>query len=273
MTCFGIFGYSAYVLYKNPVLFLLPSIGSAISITAEVFFIIGLYNNNTDNYFPFSDIFILVLFFTAFVITYFQLVITRNVILRKETGGGINYYYGESIVGVFLIYSIYTLALVNIGAYENDTRKSFAIKSDRLSLYTYKLESYNDIIAIIPFGVFLSLLSVVVSFFFNMWMIEYYMLVQNQIPNKRFLLYESLKNIVGITIRKDKRSKMIPLLLVTLVISILGFVLTNIVIIPVAESLNMYMFQFAISSIIGTIYSPFYLICLFFILLPRSYVR
>ena len=262
------------MLYKNPVLFLLPSIGSAISIIAEVFFITGLYNNNNDNYFPFSNTFVLALFFLAFVITYFQLVIARNIMLRKETRGGINYYYyGESIVGIFIIYSIYVLALVDIGASENDTRKSFAIKSDRFSLYTYKLESHDDIITIIPFGIFLSLLSVVVSFFLNMWMIQYYILVQNQVANRHFLLYESFKNILGFTIRKDKRSKMVPLLLVTLVISFLGFILTNITIIPIADNLNMYMFQFAISSLIGTIYSPFYLICLFFILLPRSYVR
>lgn len=116
------------MLYKNPVLFLLPSIGSAISIIAEVFFITGLHNYNNDNYFPFSNTFVLVLFLIAFVITYFQLVIARNIMLRKETRGGINYYYyyyGESIVGIFLIYSIYVLALVDIGASENDTRKSF----------------------------------------------------------------------------------------------------------------------------------------------------
>jgi hypothetical protein len=267
VICFDIFGHSAYVLYKNPILFLLPSIGLAVSIIAEVFFIIGLYNNNNDNYFPFSNTFVLVLFFIAFVIAYFQLIIAWKVMLRKETGGENNYYYSETIVGIFIIYSIYALALVDIGALENDTRKSFAIKSDRFSLYTYKLESHDDIITIVPFGVFLSLLSVAVSFFFNMWMIQYYILVQNQVANRHFLLYESFKNIVGFTIRKDKRAKMVSLLLVTLVISILGFVLTNIAIIPIAESLNMYMFQFTISSAIGTIYSPFYLIYLFFILL------
>jgi hypothetical protein len=264
---------SAYVLYKNPILFLLPSIGSTISIIAEVFFITGLYNNNTNNYFPFSDIFVLLLFFTAFVVTYFQLVIVRHVML-KRTPGIINYYYGESIVGIFLIYSIYAVALVDIGAYENDIRETFAIKSDPFSLYTYKLESYNDIIAIIPFGILLSLLSVIVSFFFNMWMVEYYMLIRNQIAN-RSCLYESLKNIIGITIRKDKRSKMVPILLViciTLVISMLGFVLANIAIIAVEESLSTYMFQFAISRVIGNFYSPFYLVFLFFILFPRSYM-
>lgn len=270
MICFDIFGHSAYVLYKNPILFLLPLIGSAISIIAEVFFITGLYNNNTNSYFPFSDILVLVLFFIAFVITYFQLVIARNVMLKKATGSNNNYYYGESIVSIFLIYAIYALVLVDIGAYENDIRKSFTIKSDPFSLYTHKLESYNDIIAIVPFGIVLTLLSVVVSFIFNMWMVEYYyVFVGNHLTN-RYYLYESLKNIVGITISKDKRSKMVPLVLVTVVISILGFILTNIAIISVAESLNMYILQFIISSIIGTIYSPFYLICLFLILLPRS---
>jgi hypothetical protein len=271
VICFDIFGHSAYVLYKNPILFLLPSIGSAISIIAEVFFITGLYNNNTNSYFPFSDILVLVLFFIAFVITYFQLVIATNVMLKKAAASGSrNHYYDERIVGVFIIYSIYALALVHVGDYENDIRKSFSVKSDRFLLYTFKLKSHNDIISIIPFGILLTLLSVLVSFIFNMWLVQYYSVFVGNHLTHRYYLYESLKNIVGITISKDKRSKMVPLVLATVVISILGFILTNIAIISVAESLNMYIFQFTISSIIGTIYSPFYLICLFLILLPRS---
>jgi hypothetical protein len=253
----------------------LPSIGSAISIIAEAAFVTGLlYNNNNNNYFLFSDILVLSLFFIAFVITYFQLVIARNVMLKKTSRRSSNnsYYYGEIIVGLFVIYSIYALALVHIGDYENDIRKSFASKSDRFSLYTFKLDSYNEIIAIIPFGILLSLLLVVVSFVFNLWMIGYYILIGNQVAN-RYFLYESLKNIVDITIKEDKRSKMVSLFLVTIVISILGFMLTNIAIVSIVDSLSMYMFQFVISSVVGMIYSPFYLICLFFILLPRSYAR
>ena len=270
MICFDIFRRSAYVLYKNPILFLLPSIGSAISIIVEVLFITGLYINNTDNYFPFSDTLALALFFIAFVITYLQLAIARNVVLKKTAVSGSSNYYGERIVGVLIIYSIYALALVHIGDYENDIRKSFAAKSDRFSLYTFKLKSHNDIISIIPFGILLTLLSVVVSFIFNMWLVQYYSVFVGNHLTHRYYLYESLKNMVSITISKDKTSKMVPLVLVTVVISILGFILTNIAIISVGNSLNMYMFQFIILSIIGTIYSPFYLICLFLILLPRS---
>jgi hypothetical protein len=271
VICFDIFRRSVYVLYKNPILFLLPSIGSAISIIVEVLFITGLYINNTDNYFPFSAILALALFFIALVVTYLQLAIASNVVLKKVAASGSrNHYYGERIVGVFIIYSIYALALVHIGDYENDIRKSFAAKSDRFSLYTFKLKSHNDIISIIPFGILLTLLSVVVSFIFNMWLVQYYyVFVGNHLTN-RYYLYESLKNIVGITISKDRTSKIVPLILVTVVISIFGFILTNIAIISVAESLNMYILQFIISSIIGTIYSPFYLVCLFLILLSKS---
>jgi hypothetical protein len=272
VICFDIFRRSVYALYKSPILFLLPSIGSAISIIVEVLFITGLYNNNTDNYFPFSNTLALALFFIAFVITYLQLTIASNVVLKKASASGSkNHYYGERIVDVFIIYSIYALALVHIGDYENDIRKSFSAKSDRFSLYTFKLKSHNDIISIIPFGILLTLLSVIFSFIFNMWLVQYYsVFVENHHLRHRYYLYESLKNMVSITISKDRTSKIVPLVLVTVVISILGFILTNIAIISVAESLNMYIFQFTISSIIGTIYSPFYLICLFLILLPRS---
>jgi hypothetical protein len=63
----NIFKTSAYLLYKNPILFLLPSVGSIISIVYEAFYLVGLSNNNNNNnnnqnYFPFSDIFVLFLF-------------------------------------------------------------------------------------------------------------------------------------------------------------------------------------------------------------------
>jgi hypothetical protein len=101
-------------------------------------------------------------------------------------------------------------------------------------------------------------------------LIEYYYVFVGNHRTNRYYLYESLKYMASITISKDKTSKMVSLVLVTVVTSILGFILTNIAIISVGNSLNMYMFQFIISSIIGTISSPFYLICLFLILLPRS---
>ena len=39
-----------YVLYGNPILFLMPSIGFVISVTTEASFVVGLYNNNNVNY-------------------------------------------------------------------------------------------------------------------------------------------------------------------------------------------------------------------------------
>jgi hypothetical protein len=60
----GVIPPSVYLLYKNPILFVLPSIGSIISIIFEAFYLVGLRNNNNNNnnnnqnYFPFSDIFI-----------------------------------------------------------------------------------------------------------------------------------------------------------------------------------------------------------------------
>src|SRR6266487_441386 len=72
MIPMGIFKHTAFLLYKNPILFLLPSIGSLISIITEGTFVIGLRNNNNQNYFPFSDVAVLILFFIAFTITYFN---------------------------------------------------------------------------------------------------------------------------------------------------------------------------------------------------------
>jgi hypothetical protein len=105
VICFDIFRRSVYVLYKNPILFLLPSIGSAISIIVEVLFITGLYINNTDNYFPFSDTLALALFFIVLVVTYLQLAIASNVVLKKVAASGSknHYYYGERIVGVYVV--------------------------------------------------------------------------------------------------------------------------------------------------------------------------
>src|SRR5437867_4181418 len=83
MTPMGIFKQTAFFLYKNPILFLLPSIGSLISTITEALFVIGLRNNNNENYFPFSDVAVLNLFFIAFTITYFQLLVVARRVTPK----------------------------------------------------------------------------------------------------------------------------------------------------------------------------------------------
>jgi hypothetical protein len=125
----NIFRQAIYVLYGNPILFLMPSIGFSISVTTETIFVIGLYNNNNPNYFPFVNMLVLGLFFVAFTITYFQLVITRNIIL-KERLRITNSPYRKEIFVFFIIYSIYALILVQMGSYEGDIRKNNVVGSD-----------------------------------------------------------------------------------------------------------------------------------------------
>jgi hypothetical protein len=140
----NIFRQAIYVLYGNPILFLMPSIGFTISFTTETIFVIGLYNNNNPNYFPFVNMLVLSLFFVTFTLTYFQLVITRNIILKKRLRIT-NSHYRIEIFVLFIIYSIYALILVQMGSYEADIRKNNVVDSDRFSLYTVKLKGYYDI--------------------------------------------------------------------------------------------------------------------------------
>lgn len=64
---------------------------------------------------------------------------------------------------------------------------------------------------------------------------------------------------------------MLLLFLVTLVTSILDFVITNIAVIRISDALQLYLYQFVILSIADSLYAPFFLICLFFIILSRSF--
>src|ERR671927_1988283 len=99
MADINIFKSSAYLLYKNPFLFVLPSIGSIISIVSEAFYLVGLYNNvNNQNYFPFSDVFVLFLFFISFTIAYFQLTLISRKIIQKRGFENKNYYYNVIIL-------------------------------------------------------------------------------------------------------------------------------------------------------------------------------
>jgi hypothetical protein len=237
----------------------MPSIGFSISVTTETIFVIGLYNNNNPNYFPFVNMLVLGLFFVAFTITYFQLVITRNIIL-KERLRITNSPYRKEIFVLFIIYSIYALILVQMGSYEGDIRKNNVVGSDWFSLYTVKLKGNYDIIAIIPAGTIIILLSAISSMFFNSWMVT--VICRYQTMNLH-IFYESLKDLVGVITKKgeDKTKMMASIFILTLLVSALGFTVTNIAIFPIASSVNLYLFQFVISSVIGTLYSPFFLIC------------
>ena len=240
----------------------MPSLGFMISVTTEAIFVIGLYNNNNPNYFPFVNMLVLGLFFVAFIITYCQLVITRSIILKKRLRIN-NSRYRIEIFVLFIIYSLYALIIVQVGSYEGDVRKSYVVDSDRFSLYTVKLKSYYDIIASVLF-------SAIFSIFFNSWMVM--SICRYQTMNIH-VFYESLKDLIGIITKEeqDKTKIMASIFVLTSIISVVGFILTNIAILPIASSLNVYLFQFVISSIIGTLYLPFFLVCLFLILSPRSY--
>lgn len=263
----NVFRQAIHVLYANPIVYLMPSIAFIISVVTEVIFAIGLYNDNTLNDFTFSNIFIPALFFIAFVITYFQLVITRDIILKKRKTINSRFYSKEILV-IFMIYLIYALILVEMGGYESDIRKTYVVESDRFSLYTEKLKSYSDIIDIIPAATVIVLFSTIFSIFFNSWMVM--SVCRYQMMNVH-VLYESLKDLIDIITKdKDKRKVVASLFILTSIISVVGFTLTNISIAPISSSLNLYLFQFVISGIIGTLYFPFFLICLFLILSTRS---
>ena len=244
----------------------MPLIGFLISVTTEAIFVIGLNNNNNQNYFPFINLLILGLFFIGFAITYVQLVITRSIILKKRLR--IKDPNHIEILVLFIIYLIYMLIVVQMGGYEGDIRKSYVIDSDRFSLYTVKLKSYSDIIAIVPAAIVIILFSSIFSIFFNSWMVlsmcRYHRMKIND-------FYYSLKDFIDIITKREevKRHRMGSLFLLTLIVSVIGFIVTNIAILPIVNILNLYLIQYVIVNIIGTLYSPFFLICLFLILLPR----
>ena len=155
-----------------------------------------------------------------------------------------------------------------MGGYEGDIRKSYVTDSDRFSKYTVKLKSYSDIIAIIPAGIIIILFSTIFSIFFNSWMV---LSMCRYHKMKISDLYSSLKDFIDIITKREevKRHRMGSLFLLTLTISLIGFIVTNIAILPITNILNLYLIQFVIANIIGTLYSPFFLICLFLILSPR----
>jgi hypothetical protein len=280
----NIFKSSVYLLYKNPILFVLPSIGSIISIIFEAFYLVELRNNkNNQNYFPFPDIFILFLFFISFTIAYFQLILISRKIIPKRGFENKNYCYNIIIFELLVIYSFYALTLVDIGGYETEMRGKLAsTTTDHFSMYTSKISiHYDNLFAtIVSFGIPLVFLVSIISMFFNAWMVEYILQIPADETKRRSLRsgilgpYQSLKNIAILTIYgmdKDTKKAIALLFILSTLISITGFVFADIAVIPAADSLSLYISQFAILNIIEAIYLPFFLVCLFLMFLSRPF--
>jgi hypothetical protein len=280
MADINIFKSSAYLLYKNPILFVLPSIGSIISIVFEAFYLVGLRNNNNQNYFPFSDIFVLFLFFISFTIAYFQLILISRKIIPKRGFENKNY-YNIIIFELLVIYSFYALTLVDIGGYETDMRGKLAsAKTGHFSIYISKISIQNDslFVNIISFGIPLVLLLSIISMFFNAWMVQYILLIAadetRNIRSSILGIYQSLRNLVILTAHEmdiDIKKNIALLFILSTLTSIIGFVFTDIAVISVADGLTLYILQFTILNIIGAIYSPFFLVCLFLTFMSRPF--
>ena len=287
MADINIFKSSAYLLYKNPILFVLPSIGCIISIVFEVFYLVGLRdnNNNNQNYFPFSDILVLFLFFISFTIAYFQLTLISRKIISKRGFENRNY-YNIIIFELLVIYSFYALMLADIGDYETEMRGKLASSANKghFSIYISKINIQNNessFVNVISFGIPLVLLLSIISMFFNTWMVQYILLIAADDETRRRTIrssilgpYQSLRNIVILTVHEmdnDTKKNIALLFILSTLTSIIGFVLTNIAVIPVADGLSLYILQFAMLNIIGAIYSPFFLVCLFLMFMSRPF--
>jgi hypothetical protein len=267
---YSIFRQSLYTLYKNPMLLLMPLLGFMITVTTETMFVLGLYKDNSMDYFPLSNILVTALFFLGFVITYMQLIITRKIILKKGLRD-INSSFTLEIIILFIIYSIYAVVLIQIGGYESAIRREHVIKPDRFSLYAVKLKNYSDIITVTPDAVNIVIISTISSLIFYSWMVATIFRYKNM--NIR-VLYESFCDLIAIftniEIRKSQLIKIAFLFFFTLTVSIVGFILTNIAVFPLASTLTLYLFQFVILNIVISIFWPFFLVCLFFIMSPSS---
>jgi len=282
MADINIFKSSAYLLCKNPILFVLPSIGSIISVIFEAFYLVELRSNNNQNYFPFSDIFVLFLFFVSFTIAYFQLILILRKIIPKR-GFEKKNYYNIIIFELLVIYSFYALTLADIGGYETEMRAKLSTASAKtvhFSIYISKISIQNAslIVNIISFGIPLVLLLSIISLFFNAWILQYILLIAadetRSLRSNILGLYQSLRSIVILAVHKmdnDAKKNIALLFILSTLTSIVMFVLTDIAVIPVADGLSLYMIQFAIVNIIGAIYSPFFLVCLFLTFMSRPF--
>jgi len=255
---------SLSVISKNPILFLLPLIGSVLSIAVEIIFTEELRNSNGNRVF-FPDTILFGLFFAAFTIIYFQLALSKKS-LRINTLK--NNDYSIVVLELFIIYSIYSLIIVFIGGYESQLRESYSVKLDRFSAYTSKITTYHDVINVIPVGAVIVLSYTITSFSFTAWMVQY-VVIKDQ--DTRYGLAESLKRLARASKFNDTRKKMLLLFLVTMVISVLDFILTNIAVVRISDSSQLYLYQFLILSVVDSLYAPFFLICLFILVLSRPF--
>ncbi len=264
-----IFQQTLYTIYRNPILMLMPLLGFMISVTTEAIFISGLYDNNNVDYFPFSNVLVTILFFVGFAITYIQLAITRRIILKKRFKDNTSVFRVEILI-LFIIYSIYALVLIQMGGYESDIRKRYVKESDRFSLYAVKLKNHSDMIAVAPDAVNIVLLSTIFSLIFHSWMVAAISRYKNM---NIHVLYESLTDVIDIITKskwhESQLKRIAFLFLFTLTISAAGFIFSNISVIPFVSTLGLYLFQFVISNVIIALYWPFFLVCLFFIMLPN----
>jgi hypothetical protein len=251
------------VLSKNPILFLLPLVGTVLSIIVEVVFTRELYYSNGNKVF-FPDILLFGIFFATFTIVYFQLDLSQRSISLSSPK---NNYHGRGVLELFTIYSIYSSALFLIGGYESQLRETYSLKSDPFSLYTFKITTYYDIVNTIPAGIVIVLLSSLTSFLFSAWMVQYVMSTEQN----RYLLVESLRNLARDIGSKDTGKKMLLLFSLTSVTSILDFVLTNISVAHISDKLQIYLYQFVVLSTVDSLFAPFFLVCLFLIILSRSF--
>ena len=70
---------------------------------------------------------------------------------------------------------------------------------------------------------------------------------------------------------KDTKKNIALLFILSILISVMEFVLTDIAVIPIADGLSLYVLQFAILNVIEAIYSPFFLVCLFLMFMSRPF--
>ena len=184
-----------------------------------------------------------------------------------------------------VIYSFYAITLADIGGYETEMRGKLASAStttDHFPMYTSKISiQYDNLFAtIVSFGIPLVFLVSIISMFFNAWMVQYILLIaadetRTSIRSSSILgPYRSLRNIVILTVYEmdyDTKKTIALLFILSTLISVMEFVLTDIAVIPVADSLTLYILQFAILNVMEAIYSPFFLVCLFLMLMSRRF--
>ena len=160
---------------------------------------------------------------------------------------------------------------------------SSSTSTDHFSMYISKISiRYDNLFAtIVSFGIPLVFLVSIISMFFNAWMVQYILLIaadetRTSIRSSSSILgpYRSLRNIVILTVYEmdyDTKKTIALLFILSTLISVMEFVLTDIAVIPVADSLTLYLLQFTILGIIGAIYSPFFLVCLFLTFMSRPF--